>query len=230
MSRSQQWISAWISMVLTLILLVTGVSHVEAEPAMANVVSKPIGSFSLMSYLLYQKGVPLATIRRENQQITEGKQEVRRLVAQQAAEQKMMLASRAVEMAEFARFQRFRLGERVAASAQNFIGAHYAWGGTNPQQGFDCSGFTQYVLSTNGIKVPRNSYDQFAIGQSVSKTELQPGDLVFFTTYAPGPSHLGIYVGNGQFVHALNHTTGVITSKLDTDYYKEHFIGAKRVL
>lgn len=122
-----------------------------------------------------------------------------------------------------------QVGKRVAEAAKHFVGTPYVWGGTGPR-GFDCSGFTQYILKQNGIEVPRNSYEQFHVGRVVSKQELEPGDLVFFSTYAPGPSHLGIYVGEGRFIHALNQEKGVITSKLDTDYYKARFVGARRVI
>lgn len=241
MSKCQQFISAWMSMMFLLIVSVTGVGSVEALPAVAQVSypahlkepatsSAPKMPYQFDPYLFYRKGVDGAELDRETQQITQAKQEVRRMALQREEEQRIRIESRGVEMAEFARFQKLRLGQRVAASAENFIGTQYVWGGTNPNQGFDCSGFTQYVLSTNGIKVPRNSYDQFAVGEAIPKAELEPGDLVFFSTYAPGPSHLGIYIGDGKFVHALNHNTGVITSKLDNTYYKTHFIGARRVL
>jgi hypothetical protein len=129
----------------------------------------------------------------------------------------------------YAEFVKLELGREVAQDAETYVGAPYVWGGQDPR-GFDCSGFTQYVFARHGIKVPRNSYEQFAVGINVPRTDLEPGDLVFFSTYAPGPSHLGIYIGNGKFVHALNNRTGVTMSKLDADYYRERFLGAKRVL
>jgi cell wall-associated NlpC family hydrolase len=176
MSKCQQWISAWMSMMFLLIVSVTGVGSVEAHPAVAQVsypaqlkeqtsLSAPKMPYQLDPYLFYQKGVDVAELDRENQLIAQEKQEVRRLALQREEEQRIRIESRGMEMAEFARFQKLRLGQRVAASAENFIGTQYVWGGTNPNQGFDCSGFTQYVLSTNGIKVPRNSYDQFAVGE-----------------------------------------------------------------
>ncbi|KEO84438.1 hypothetical protein EL26_04885 [Tumebacillus flagellatus] len=157
----------------------------------------------------------------EDRQILDQKQSVR---SSHAA-----LSSRSLERLRQAQAQKQKIGKRVADSAAHFIGTPYVWGGTGPQ-GFDCSGFTQYILKQNGIEVPRNSYDQYNVGQVVSVQELQPGDLVFFTTYAPGPSHLGIYVGGGKFVHALNPQKGVTTGNLDADYYKARFVGARRVV
>jgi len=140
-----------------------------------------------------------------------------------------MLASRSMQLSSLVTVQKLKRGRLVADSAQHFLGSRYVWGGTGPQ-GFDCSGFTQYVMKQHGVEVPRNSYEQFEVGQAVAREQLQPGDLVFFSTYAPGPSHLGIYIGDGKFVHALNQQTGVTTSELDADYYRERFLGAKRVL
>ena len=145
------------------------------------------------------------------------------------AHMQYLLASRSIHMEKYAELEKKRIGRQVANIALRYVGTPYVWGGTTPR-GFDCSGFTQYVLSLEGITVPRNSYEQFHVGKTVQQAELQPGDLIFFTTYAPGPSHLGIYIGDGKFVHALNQNTGVITSALDSDYYKSRYLGAKRVL
>lgn len=148
----------------------------------------------------------------------------------QKLSQPYLLASRSIHLMKYAQYEKMERGKQVAKNAEHFLGAPYQWGGTNPR-GFDCSGFTQYVYAEyGGVKVPRNSYDQYNQGNPVSREQLQPGDLVFFTTYAPGPSHLGIYIGDGKFVHALNQQTGVTISKLDADYYKQRFLGARRVL
>ncbi|WP_211320356.1 C40 family peptidase [Tumebacillus permanentifrigoris] len=172
----------------------------------------------------------------ENQQIVAPKtlsvEPVRheQLQAELSLSVRHLLASRSVQMLQQAQAEHKKIGKRVADSAVHYVGTPYVWGGTKPS-GFDCSGFTQYILKQyGGIAVPRNSYDQFNVGQTVSRQELQPGDLVFFSTYAPGPSHLGIYVGAGKFVHALNPEKGVTTSTLDTDYYKTRFVGARRVI
>lgn len=96
----------------------------------------------------------------------------------------------------------------VIAYASNFLGTPYVWGGTSPNPGFDCSGFTQYVYAHFGVSLGRTTYDQINDGSEVSRDQLQPGDLVFFGTRS-NPHHMGIYVGNGAYIHAP-HTGDVI--------------------
>ncbi len=116
----------------------------------------------------------------------------------------------------------------VIATAKNYMGVPYVWGGESPR-GFDCSGFTQYVLKKNGISIPRVTSDQYDTGKSVSKSNLKVGDLVFFTTYKAGPSHVGFYIGSGKFIHASS-SKGVTISSLDSSYYSSRYIGARRVI
>lgn len=117
----------------------------------------------------------------------------------------------------------------VAQTAKSYSGVPYVWGGTSPS-GFDCSGFTHYVFLKNGIIIPRVSADQYYAGVWVDKSQLQIGDLVFFTTYKPGPSHVGIYIGNGKFIHASSGAGRITISDMNNPYYKECYIGAKRVI
>lgn len=114
----------------------------------------------------------------------------------------------------------------IVSRALSLQGVPYVFGGTS-RNGFDCSGFTQYVFQAGGVSLPRTSYAQFGVGSSVSKNELQPGDLVFFTTYAKGASHVGIYIGGGRFVHASEN--GVKTTSLSDGYYASRYLGARRV-
>lgn len=117
----------------------------------------------------------------------------------------------------------------IINTAKSYQGVPYVWGGTTPD-GFDCSGFIQYVFNKNGISLPRVTSDQYKVGTSVSKSNLIPGDLVFFETYKPGASHVGIYIGNNQFIHASSGKNKVMISSLTSTYYTEHYIGSRRVI
>ena len=119
----------------------------------------------------------------------------------------------------------------VVQAASAFRGTRYVMGGTS-RSGFDCSGFVRFILgATNGIALPRTATEQYYHGQPVSAAEAQPGDLVFFkNTYKAGISHVGIYIGGGQFIHAANAHKGVRTDSLSASYYQAHFAGIRRVL
>lgn len=108
------------------------------------------------------------------------------------------------------------------------IGVTYKTGGTTTN-GFDCSGFTRYVFLKLGVTLPRQSVSQYHTGTAVSKSQLRPGDLVFFNTSGKGVSHVGISVGNGKFAHASS-SRGVIISGLSESYYSKRYVGAKRVM
>ncbi|MFE8701709.1 C40 family peptidase [Cytobacillus sp. FJAT-54145] len=118
--------------------------------------------------------------------------------------------------------------ESIVEYAKQYVGVPYKWGGTTPS-GFDCSGFLTYVFNEYDVQLPRTSADQFNQGESVKQDELVPGDLVFFTTYKPGASHAGIYVGDNQFIHASS-SKGIEVTSLDASYYKSRYLGAKRYL
>lgn len=110
--------------------------------------------------------------------------------------------------------------------ALSLKGVPYVFGGTS-RKGFDCSGFTQYVFKGSGISLPRTSFEQCGIGSSVSRDQLQEGDLVFFHTYTAGASHVGIYIGGGRFIHASN--SGVRVTNLADNYYEARYLGARHI-
>ena len=119
--------------------------------------------------------------------------------------------------------------DKIVATAKKYIGVPYVWGGESPK-GFDCSGYVQYVFKMHGISLNRTTETQYKHGSYVSKSNLKPGDLVFFqNTYRAGISHVGIYIGNGQFIHASS-SKGVTISNLSSSYYTSHYYGARRIL
>ena len=121
-------------------------------------------------------------------------------------------------------------GSQIVETAKKYLGVPYVYGGTSPS-GFDCSGLVYYVLKSHGITVSRSSAAMYKCGTPISKSELQPGDLVFFqNTYTAGISHVGIYVGNGQFIHSPNRGKVVCFADLHSDYYTEHYYGSIRVV
>ena len=121
------------------------------------------------------------------------------------------------------------LPNKIVDIADDYLGVPYVWGGTTPK-GFDCSGFVYYVVNQSGYSLSRSMSAQYKAGTPVSKDELQPGDLVFFqNTYTTGMSHVGIYVGNGQFIHAPSSGKNVSYADLNSNYYVNHWYGACRL-
>lgn len=119
-------------------------------------------------------------------------------------------------------------GYEVSGTALSLRGVPYRNGGTDPQ-GFDCSGFVWYVFAQHGLSVPRTVEEQYRAGGSVAPTDLQAGDLVFFTTVAPGASHVGIVVGGDSFVHAPSSNGVVRVERFGSGYWASRFIGARRM-
>jgi cell wall-associated NlpC family hydrolase len=117
----------------------------------------------------------------------------------------------------------------LVGTALGLRGTPYRDGGADPN-GFDCSGFTQYVFAQYGMTLPRQVRDQFEQGNSVKAGELAAGDLLFFTTVAPGPTHVGIAIGGDQFVHAPSSTGVVRVERLGTSYWATRYLGARRVM
>jgi cell wall-associated NlpC family hydrolase len=118
------------------------------------------------------------------------------------------------------------LAASLTRNAMRFIGTPYVFGGTS-SSGFDCSGYTQHVFAMLGIALPRTADAQFYAGRP-TRGGNTAGDLVFFQTYLPGPSHVGIYIGGGRFIHSSSH--GVRISALSESYWASRYLGAKRVV
>ena len=119
-------------------------------------------------------------------------------------------------------------GYALAGTALSLRGVPYVNGGTDPN-GFDCSGFTQYVFSRFGLALPREVREQYRVGKSVKAEDLAPGDMLFFSTTEPGPSHVAIAVGGDQFVHAPSSTGVVRVERLSSSYWSPRYLGARRI-
>ena len=137
-----------------------------------------------------------------------------------------------VRIVDAAEAQAANNASAVVDYAMQFLGYPYVYGGTSPR-GFDCSGFVKYVFAHFGVNINRTASDQMSNGTKVSMSELLPGDVVFFKK--PGSSarlasHVGIYIGGGQFIHASTSTTGVIISDMDYAYYTTGFVGGRRMM
>lgn len=120
----------------------------------------------------------------------------------------------------------------ITQNAKQFKGGKYVWGGTRPA-GFDCSGYVQYIYNKHGINLPRTAFAQSKVGQYINKNNLRAGDLLFFLTDKSRGlpvTHVGIYLGNGEFIHAASKDKGIIVSPLNYGSYANIFVGAKRVL
>ncbi|MBO8155015.1 MAG: C40 family peptidase [Bacillaceae bacterium] len=119
----------------------------------------------------------------------------------------------------------FQGKSRLITAARAYLGTPYVWGGESPD-GFDCSGYLQFVYRSIGVSIPRTVSDIW--NSTVPLKRPSVGDLVFFETYKPGPSHAGIYLGDGTFIHAGNN--GVVISRLGNSYWKSRYLGARRVI
>lgn len=115
----------------------------------------------------------------------------------------------------------------IIKEATSLLGTPYTWGGTSPK-GFDCSGFIQYVYASNNITIPRTVNEIWNFSEVVSTPSI--GDLVFFETYQPGPSHMGIYLGKGDFIHAGSSNGVEISNVNDNNYWNSRYLGAKRIV
>ena len=119
-------------------------------------------------------------------------------------------------------------GYALAGTALGLRGIPYRNGGSDPS-GFDCSGFTQYVFAQYGIALPREVREQFRVGKAVKPDDLAAGDIIFFTTTDPGPSHVAIAIGGDEFVHAPSSAGVVRVEHLSSSYWSPRYLGARRV-
>jgi len=137
---------------------------------------------------------------------------------------------------EYALSRSARLGgaylrEELVRTARSFLGVPYLWGGTSPESGFDCSGLAMAVYRLNGIDIPRSSREQFEAGNPVEGRRLSEGDLVFFATAEKGKaSHVGIYTGRGEFIHAPGRGKRIRLDSLDGGYYGSRYVGSRSYL
>ena len=120
--------------------------------------------------------------------------------------------------------------QELVLNAMGYMGIPYRWGGSSPETGFDCSGFVQYVFQqTMGLVLPRSSFDQVHQGTSVSRENLQPGDLVFFNTMRATASHVGIYIGESRFIHAPSRGKTVEIVDFNNSWWRARYDGARRL-
>lgn len=111
--------------------------------------------------------------------------------------------------------------QQVIAAAKRQLGIKYRWGGNTPRQGFDCSGFTKYTLKGVGASIPRTAAQQSKASRTISRRDLKPGDMIFFKTKGRAVNHVGIYLGNGNFIHAASGGGKVMVDDLRKSYWQK---------
>ncbi|TYT27452.1 NlpC/P60 family protein [Luteimonas viscosa] len=145
-------------------------------------------------------------------------------------DQQILAAAAALQAAQAAEAKQEGRAQSLLRRGLALLGTPYRWGGTSPEGGFDCSGLVGYVFRTAlGIELPRVSRDMARDGQQVERTALVPGDLVFFGRRGKRVDHVGIYIGEGRFLHAPRTGRDVTVSELDTGYWSRKFLQARRV-
>jgi len=152
------------------------------------------------------------------------------VAAQDSAGLSFTFADSAATKMKSAASTAFKSAQDLASSALDLIGIRYKWGGNTPQTGLDCSGLVRYVFQqVTGVTLPRTAKDMSRLGTEVAVADLQPGDLVFFNTRRFAFSHVGIYLGDNQFVHAPRRGREVEVATLDSSFWKRRFDGARRM-
>ena len=133
--------------------------------------------------------------------------------------------------AKFRRYQSGTLRKMLVSTAEGFLGIPYEWGGESAETGFDCSGLAMTIYKLNGLNLPRNSRAQYQAGSPVRREDLAPGDLVFFATNGDAMvSHVGIYTGNGRFIHASKKGESIRQSSLRNGYFDGCYVGGRTYL
>ena len=122
-------------------------------------------------------------------------------------------------------YQGTGVGLKVTKFARHLLGVRYRYGGSSPESGFDCSGFVRFVYRHFGVTLPHSSYADFNLGKKISRDSLRPGDLVFFD----GVGHVGLYIGNGRFIHAPHTGLRVMVASMSQAWYSARFDGARRL-
>ncbi len=120
---------------------------------------------------------------------------------------------------------------KIIRLAKQKLGTKYVWGAVGQRNTFDCSGLTKYVYEKQGINIPRTSYNQAKYGESINRRDLKPGDLIFFDTSKKRKgyvNHVGIYIGNGEFLHASSAKKKVVITSLNAKFYSQRYRGARR--
>ena len=122
--------------------------------------------------------------------------------------------------------------DQIIQTAKSLIGTPYAWGGTDPRQGFDCSGYVRYVFAQNGYTLPRSTVEQTQVGQPINRKGLAPGDIVIFRLPGGGQRglHTGIYLGDGVFIHSPRRGQTVKEEDINSPHWTKWYVGARRIL
>jgi len=202
----------------------------KAHAAQERVVAERAAHRRFVEGKLRERQALLATIKDEIRRIQERERARQLALARQA---QARIARHSPDPASAAAAQAALLSADVPEAryggvvgiAMRYLGVPYRWGGASPSSGFDCSGFTMYVYAQVGVSLPHNAAMQYGLGTPVSRSQLAPGDLVFFN----GLGHMGMYIGGGQFIHAPHSGDVVKISSLSDSWYAATYVGARRL-
>jgi len=161
----------------------------------------------------------------------EAEEQARTLVSEGVIEEFYIVNPQSSAAARYGAGDGSRLRDEIIKTAARFKGTPYRWGGTSAREGFDCSGLTKVVYELNGLDLPRTSRQQWRTGKPIRRGELARGDLVFFATAGGrNVSHVGIYTGDGRFLHAPGRGKSIREASLDSRYFRKRYVGARTYL